>query len=144
VIKEAWWSGWVWVGECFFWYRPTRVVPDQRPLNGRCCCCCCTQYFTNTDKFTKFIPVDCSFPKISWKFANNVQNKPVNEHRSTSKRLNKYKNQLIYRQGGRVCSQQWTSSCLCPGPWTSSSVPTPITVTSGQRLTRVAMRFAES
>ena len=19
--------------------RPTRVVPDQRPLNGRCCCC---------------------------------------------------------------------------------------------------------
>jgi len=28
------------VGECFFWYRPTRVVPDQRPLNGRCCCCC--------------------------------------------------------------------------------------------------------
>ena len=25
-------------GECFFWNRPTRVVPDQRPLNGRCCC----------------------------------------------------------------------------------------------------------
>ena len=24
------------MGECFFWYRPTRVVPDQRPLNGRC------------------------------------------------------------------------------------------------------------
>jgi len=29
------------VGEFSFWYRPTRVVPDQRPLNGRCCCCCC-------------------------------------------------------------------------------------------------------
>ena len=27
--------------ESSFWYRPTRVVPDQRPLNGRCCCCCC-------------------------------------------------------------------------------------------------------
>ena len=27
------------MGECFFWYRPTQVVPDQRPLNGRCCCC---------------------------------------------------------------------------------------------------------
>ena len=26
------------MGECFFWYWPTRVVPDQRPLNGRCCC----------------------------------------------------------------------------------------------------------
>ena len=34
------------MGECFFWYRPTRVVPDQRPLNGRCCCCCyCKLYF---------------------------------------------------------------------------------------------------
>ena len=42
VIKEARWSGLVWVGECFFWYRPTRVVPDQRPLNGRYCCCCTT------------------------------------------------------------------------------------------------------
>ena len=39
IIKEARWSGWVWVGECLFRYRPTRVVPDQRPLNGRCCCC---------------------------------------------------------------------------------------------------------
>ena len=28
------------MGECSFWYRPTRVVPDQRPLNGRCCRCC--------------------------------------------------------------------------------------------------------
>ena len=26
------------MGESSFWYRPTRVVPDQRPLNGRCCC----------------------------------------------------------------------------------------------------------
>ena len=37
VIKDVRWSGWVWVGECFFWYRPTRVVPDQRPLNGCVC-----------------------------------------------------------------------------------------------------------
>ena len=29
------------MGESSFWYRPTRVVPDQRPLNGRRCCCCC-------------------------------------------------------------------------------------------------------
>jgi len=29
--------------ECvsFFWYRPTRVVPDQRPLNGCVCVCVC-------------------------------------------------------------------------------------------------------
>ena len=25
------------MGESSFWYRPTRVVLDQRPLNGRCC-----------------------------------------------------------------------------------------------------------
>ena len=36
MIREARWFGWVWVGESPFWYRPTRVVPDQRPLNGRC------------------------------------------------------------------------------------------------------------
>jgi len=37
LIKDVWWSGWVWAGECFFWYRRTRVVchwvkqqvPDQ-------------------------------------------------------------------------------------------------------------------
>ena len=34
MIKDVQWSGWVWVGECFFWYWPTRVVPDQRLLNG--------------------------------------------------------------------------------------------------------------
>jgi len=40
LIKDVRCSGWVWVGECFFWYRPTRVVPDQRPLNGWVCVCC--------------------------------------------------------------------------------------------------------
>ena len=25
------------VSGCFFWYRPTRVVPDQRPLNSCVC-----------------------------------------------------------------------------------------------------------
>ena len=47
VIKEAQWSGWVWVGECFFWYRPTRVVLDQKPLNARRCCCCTDVMFLN-------------------------------------------------------------------------------------------------
>ena len=40
VIKDVWWSGWVWVRECFFWYRPTRVVSDKRPLNGCVCVFC--------------------------------------------------------------------------------------------------------
>ena len=33
------------MGECFFWYRPTRVVPDQRPLNGCVCVCVCVLSF---------------------------------------------------------------------------------------------------
>ena len=27
--------------KCFFWYRPTRVVPDKKPLNGCVCVCVC-------------------------------------------------------------------------------------------------------
>jgi len=42
LIKDVRWSGWVWVGECFFWYWLTQVVPDQRPLN--CCVCVCTLF----------------------------------------------------------------------------------------------------
>jgi len=41
MIKDVRWSGWVWLGECFFWYQPTRVVPDKRPLNGCVCVCVC-------------------------------------------------------------------------------------------------------
>jgi len=37
LIKDVQWPGWVWVGECFFWYQPTWVVPDQRLLNGCVC-----------------------------------------------------------------------------------------------------------
>jgi len=43
LIKDVRWSGWVWVGECFFWYWPTWVVPDQRPLNGCVCVCVCVR-----------------------------------------------------------------------------------------------------
>jgi len=31
--------------ECFFWYRPTRVVPEQRPLNG----CCAVVVYTGAE-----------------------------------------------------------------------------------------------
>jgi len=30
------WSGWLWVGECFFWYRLTWVVPPKGLENGCC------------------------------------------------------------------------------------------------------------
>ena len=42
LIKDVRWSGWgVWVGECFFWYRPTWVVLDQRLLNSCVCVRAC-------------------------------------------------------------------------------------------------------
>ena len=39
LIKDDWRPRWVWVGKCFFWYRPTRIVPDKRPLNVCVCAC---------------------------------------------------------------------------------------------------------
>ena len=33
------------MGECIFGYRPTRVVPDKRPLNGCVCVCACVRVF---------------------------------------------------------------------------------------------------
>ena len=50
LIKDVRWSGWVLVGQCFFWYRPTWVVPDQRPLNG-CVCMYVTQQAKGTGTY---------------------------------------------------------------------------------------------
>jgi len=36
LIKDVWWSGWVWVGEWFFWYRLTWVVADKGPKTVVC------------------------------------------------------------------------------------------------------------
>ena len=52
LTKDVWWSGWVWVGECFFWYRPTWVVLDKGPLNG----CVCSVHRTVTVAPTQKIP----------------------------------------------------------------------------------------
>ena len=41
LIEDVRWSGWVWVGECFFWYWPTRVVLHKRPLSSCVCVCVC-------------------------------------------------------------------------------------------------------
>jgi len=46
LIKVEWWSG-RWVGRCFFWYRLTRVVPDNGPQNG-CCCCTATSMYVHS------------------------------------------------------------------------------------------------
>ena len=49
LIKDVRSSGRVWVGECFFWYRPTQAVPDQRPLNS-CVCLLLNLNSTNTSE----------------------------------------------------------------------------------------------
>ena len=51
MIKDVRWSGLVCVGECFFWYRPTRVVPDQWPLNGCVCVCVNATVFQKWNTF---------------------------------------------------------------------------------------------
>ena len=56
VIKEVHWPGWVWAGECFFWYRPTRVVPDKRSLNG---CCVGCQWRIKGDTMGNSEPCTC-------------------------------------------------------------------------------------
>jgi len=40
IVGDDWWPQWVWVGECFFWYRLTWVVPDkiQRAVKWLCVC----------------------------------------------------------------------------------------------------------
>jgi len=37
---------WVWVGECFFWYRLTRVVPGQRVVKRLWVCVCACVYYS--------------------------------------------------------------------------------------------------
>ena len=63
VIKEVRWPGWVWAGECFFWYRPTRVVPYKPLLNG-CCCCCSLKLVLTNNRWTS----DClrCFDTVGW------------------------------------------------------------------------------
>jgi len=56
LIKDIRWSGWVWVGDCFFWYWPTRVVPDQRPLNG-CVCVCERECWSAVTLLYQCVPV---------------------------------------------------------------------------------------
>ena len=64
MIKDVRWSGRVWVGECFFWYRPTRVVPDQRPLNGCVCVCVCVWYRLTQVVLEKTLLDGCSSSKV--------------------------------------------------------------------------------
>ena len=66
------------MGECSFWYRPTRVVPDQRPLNGRCCCCCMAaktswrRYATKLRHCHPMYPVSVKYLKVGFRLMSVV------------------------------------------------------------------------
>jgi len=54
------------VGECSFWYRPTWVIPDQRPLNGRCCYCRCHVLFDcqSEDQANEIISINAELESL--------------------------------------------------------------------------------
>ena len=85
LIKDVWWSGWVWVGECFFWYRPTRVVPDQRPLNGCVCVCVGSERFSfklssNMCCLSQHYVIELSRPRTVISRIRYRQSQADNEH----------------------------------------------------------------
>ena len=45
------------MGECFFWYWPTRVVPDKGPLNG--CVCVSLKYLSVTAEMKLILTLLC-------------------------------------------------------------------------------------
>ena len=44
-LKDVWWSRWMWVGECYFWYRLARVVQYKGLLNSCVCVRVCVIMF---------------------------------------------------------------------------------------------------
>ena len=67
LIKDVWWTGWAWVGECFFWYRSIWLVPDKGPLNGCVCVCvyllnvCVARRLVSTRYCTRFHTAPCQW-----------------------------------------------------------------------------------
>jgi len=52
------------VGECFFWYRPTRVVPDQLKAVKGLCVCVCVGYRLTQVVLEKTLLDGCSSSKV--------------------------------------------------------------------------------
>ena len=55
MIKDVRWSGWVWVGECFFWYRPTLGSPGQKAVKRLCVCVCVLIYIVAFSALTLLV-----------------------------------------------------------------------------------------
>ena len=98
------------MGECYFWYRPTRVVPDQRPLNS-CVCVCIGHHITYKLCLT------------TWKTLHTSQPLYLSElisHYLPSRSLRSSNTNLLTRPDGitsNFCSQAFSVSA--PSTWNS-------------------------
>ena len=95
------------MGECFFWYRPTRVVPDQRPLNGRRrCCCCCYMYQQHYSQTTH------THTRLTAFFVWDYPGKPVPEGKTNLDFTEARDSEWQWHQLGRmqVCSSLQTDN----------------------------------
>ena len=81
------------MGESSFWYRPTRVVPDQRPLNGRCCCCWVSLIYCTEPTFKKWKTEKLKSKKmdmlrsIGKQSAKSVESVPKQKWKSVVRRI---------------------------------------------------------
>ena len=111
LIKDVRWSGWMWVGECFFLYRPTWVVPDQGPLNG--CVCVLLQIVdvqASVEGGREFVAAGCSVE--SHQVCGSLQCRLVDKlpHDGWCPRDTRHSCQFCqqFRCGaGRGCTGQW-------------------------------------
>ena len=69
LIKDVWWTGWVWVGECFFWYQPTRVVLDKGLLNV-CVRACVGPVISKSTDFRPIFRVGRTMSAGDWSTVN--------------------------------------------------------------------------
>jgi len=59
------------VGECFFWYRPTRVVPDKGPLNSCVCVCDALLFLIHCEEYY-FGTLESSPDGIAWNNSREI------------------------------------------------------------------------
>ena len=103
MIKDVRWSGWMWVGECFFWYRPTRVVPDQRPLNG--CVCVLSGTTEARDSEWQWHQLGYMQACTSLQTDNHVSTPPLSfiDHCEKSHRFDAWQTEVSHQKQRRHC-----------------------------------------
>jgi len=82
-IRDDWWPWHVWVGECFFWYLVTQVVPDkiQRAIKWLCVCVCmCVWVWVCVCYFYSSCDHELSIRSVTVTFRFDLDGIKMNEH----------------------------------------------------------------